>query len=70
MTMVQDSGGSPNTANEGQATAVQVLSNTEITALTYPFTTVGQTFFILVTTSGGASSYTGAATYQFTQAPP
>jgi hypothetical protein len=70
VTMVQDNGGSPNTANEGQATAVQVLSNTEITALTYPFTTVGQTFFILVTTSGGASSYTGTATYQFTQAPP
>lgn len=70
VTMVQDSGGSPNTANEGQATAVQVLSNTEITALTYPFTTVGQTFFISVTTSGGASSYTTAPTYEFTQAPP
>ncbi len=42
VTMVQDSGGTPNAANEQQATAVQVVSNTEITALTYPFTTVGQ----------------------------
>jgi hypothetical protein len=68
--MVQDSNGTPNTGNEQQATAVQVLSNNEITALTYPFTTVNQAFFVTVTTSGGASPYTTAAVFTFTQAPP
>jgi hypothetical protein len=70
VTMVQDSNGTPNTGNEQQATAVQVLSNNEITALTYPFTTVNQAFFVTVTTSGGASPYTTAAVFTFTQAPP
>jgi hypothetical protein len=71
VTMVQDSSGTPNTANEGTATAVQVVSNNKITALTYPFPTLNQAFFITVTTpSGGTSSYTTAAVFTFTQAPP
>ncbi len=71
VTMVQDNNGTPNTANQGAATAVQVVSNTTITALTYPFSTLNQAFFITVTTpSGGTSSYTTAAVFTFTQAPP
>ena len=71
VTMVQDNNGTPNTANQGAATAVQVVNNTTITALTYPFSTLNQAFFITVTTpSGGTSSYTTAAVFTFTQAPP
>ncbi len=72
VTMTQESGGSVITPLNAQlATAVQVVSNTEITALTYPFgPPVGQAFFVTVTTSGGASPYTTAAVFTFTQAPP
>jgi len=72
VSMVQESGGSVvSPLNAQQATAVQVISNTQITAITYPFTTVGQSFFVTVTTSsGGASPYTIAAVFTFTQAPP
>jgi hypothetical protein len=72
VTMTQESGGSVVTPlNAQQATAVQVVSNNEITALTYPFTTVGQSFFVTVTTpSGGASPYNTAAEFTFTTAPP
>jgi hypothetical protein len=71
VTMVQDNNGTPNYANQGQATAVQVVSNSQITALTYPFTTVGQAFFVMVTTpGGGASQLPNTAVYTFTTAPP
>lgn len=72
VTMTQESGGSVvSPLNQQAATAVQVVSNNEITAITYPFTTVGQSFFVTVTTpSGGASPYTTAAVFTFTQAPP
>jgi Tfp pilus assembly protein PilX len=71
VTMTQDNGGVANTGNQQPATAVQVVSNSKITAITYPFTTVGQSFFVTVTTSsGGASPYTTSAVFTFTQAPP
>ncbi len=71
VTMTQESGGSVvSPLNQAPATAVQVVSNSEITAITYPFTTVGQSFFVTVTTSGGASPYTASAVFTFTQAPP
>jgi hypothetical protein len=71
VTMVQDNGGVPNYAVEGVATAVQVVSNSKITALTYPFTTLNQAFFIQVTTpSAGASTLPNSAIFTFTQAPP
>ena len=73
--MTQETGGSPvSPLNQQAATAVQVVSNTEITAITYPFAGnayVGASFFITVTTpSGGASPYTTNAVFTFTQAPP
>ena len=72
VTMVQESGGSVvSPTNQQNATAVQVVSNTSITAITYPFTTVNQSFYIVVTTgSGGASQTTTSAVFTFTQAPP
>ena len=71
VTMTQESGGTVvSPLNQQPATAVQVVSNNEITALTYPFTTVGQAFFITVTTSGGASQTISPAIFTFTQAPP
>ena len=45
--------------------------NTKITAITYPFTTVNQSFYIVVTThSGGLSQTPTPAIFTFTQAPP
>ncbi len=75
VTMTQETGGSPvSPLNQQAATAVQVVSNGEITAITYPFAGnayVGASFFITVTTpSGGASPYTTNAVFTFTQAPP
>ena len=72
MTQQSGNGNTPVTPlNQQQATAVQVVSNNEITALTYPFTTIGQSFFVTVTTpGGGASPYSASAVYTFTQAPP
>jgi IPT/TIG domain len=72
VTMTQESGGTVvSPLNQQPATAVQVVSNNTITAITYPFTTVGQSFFVTVTTtSGGASPYTISAVFTFTQAPP
>jgi hypothetical protein len=71
VTMTEESGGSVVSGGDlNTATAVQVVSNSEITAITYPFTTVGESFFVTVTTSGGASPYTISAVFTFTQAPP
>lgn len=72
VTMIQESGGSIVTPqNQQTATAVQVVSNSKITAITYPFTVVGQSFFVVVTTSsGGASPDTTNALFTFTTAPP
>lgn len=72
VTMTQESGGTVvSPLNQQPATAVQVVSNNTITAITYPFATVGQSFFVTVTTtSGGASPYTISAVFTFTQAPP
>lgn len=73
VTMTQESGGSQvSPLNQQAATAVQVVSNKEITAITYPFTTVGQSFFVTVTTPppGGGSQPTTTAVFTFTQAPP
>lgn len=71
VTMVQENNGSVVTPlNTQQATAVQVVSNSTITAITYPFTTQGQSFYVVVTTSsGGASPYTNNAVFTLTQAP-
>lgn len=72
VSMVQESNGTVvSPLNSGAATAVEVLSNTEITAITYPFTVVGQSFYVVVTVpSGGASPYTSSAVFTFTTAPP
>ncbi len=72
VSMVEENNGTPvSPLTTYQATAVQVVSNTEITALTYPYETVGQSFFVTVTTpGGGASPYVAAAVFTFTTAPP
>jgi hypothetical protein len=61
---------SPSTCSTYPATAVQVVSSTEITALTYPVQTLGEAFFIVVTTAGGASPNNPSAEFTFTLAPP
>jgi hypothetical protein len=70
--MVQESGGVPSSPLVSYAgSAVQVVSDTQINALTYP---VGSpsSYFVTVTTPAGASGYGSVSTdvYTFTQAPP
>ena len=58
--------------NQQPATAVQVVSNTKITAITYPFTTVGQSFFVDGDHPVGwcEPDHDSGAVFTFTQAPP
>lgn len=69
--MVQESSGTPVSPTVSYAaTAVQVVSNTQITAITYPIpTSPGTTYYITVTTPSGASQYVAAAIYTTTTAP-
>jgi hypothetical protein len=63
VSMIQESGGSPvSPLNQVQATAVQVVSGTQITAITYPVT-AGGTYFVVVTTSAGASQNSAVFTF-------
>jgi IPT/TIG domain-containing protein len=70
VSMVQESNGTPvSPLTTFAATAVQIVSNTQITAITYPVTNQNTSWFVTVTTSSGASAYVTAATFTFTPAP-
>jgi len=74
--MVEENGGtpvSPSTCSTYPASAVEVVSNTVITALTYPYYTATppQSFFVQVTTAGGATPVpVPNDTFTYTTAPP
>jgi len=67
--MVKESGGAPvSPLVSYAATAVQVVSNNVITAITYPVTTT-TSYFVTVTTPAGASPYGSVASDVFTFTP-